>query len=168
MDSDTAFYIAGVVIVIIIILSVVRENKKETEQSEKIINKIEDSQIAVEKTVELPAVEIVKKAELGYTPNYRVDVLRPADREPAYSMCLVTSECSKKLPLALLFYSLAHDIDSTNEVDIEFKVIEIPDCEAKGLPVVLMIRRDGQVLTYKGFSNYGSLKDFTYNAALLF
>ena len=92
-------------------------------------------------------------------------------RRPAYVIRLLYRPGNEHHPLFMLFKYLQKEM-SSQELDIEFQMefvdVTNPYNLYSGFPKIIKIRRDGQVLEYKGYSDYAQLHDWVLNEGIRF
>ena len=114
---------------------------------------------------------------MGMRPGskYALDVLPEMKLPPAFIITLYYKPNCKKHHLVMLFEHIAKQMisdGSASSANIEFRR-ELTDCTnpynlVSGFPKIMKTRRSGQIMEYKGHTDYGPLHDWILNEGLLF
>lgn len=105
--------------------------------------------------------------------TYSLEVLPESKVPPAFTVILLYTPDSEKHQLCMIFRHIRSQMNSdetSSNYNIDFKEDIVPQdvSDKSGLPKVVKVRRNGQLLEYKGYTDYGQLSDFILNEGLLF
>jgi len=181
-------WIAVIIVIVLILIYLLWPSQKKSSRSRKGMH------LHRLRHCRLSRPEDPRPKRVLYSINQNIPVMRPGSRydmdeygrsweiEPAYTIkMLYTANCAQH-PLYFLFHQLAKDLTGADDcaaggrsaqAGIVFTK-EIIDNTVpysrwdSAFPIILKIRRDGQILKYNGYTNYGQLYDWIMNEALLF
>jgi len=102
-------------------------------------------------------------------------VIDPNEMPPAFVITLHYKPGCEQHQLTMLFEHIAKEMmndgtASNASIRFERKIIDVtnPLNLVGGFPKITKTRRNGQVLEYKGYTDYGPLRDWVLNEGLLF
>lgn len=107
--------------------------------------------------------------------KYILSVLPEVDVPPAFTILLLYTPHCEQHQLTMLFRHIRKQFttdETAANYNIGFNEEIVPPTLGPnmlaGLPKVVKVRRSGQILEYKGYTDYGQLSDFILNESILF
>lgn len=121
-----------------------------------------------------PRVCKISKVNQPYSSDYSLNVYAGTEPLPAFEIRLLYKEGCGKHRLKMIFDQIAKQYTAqmgANKYSIKFTTEIVDDTLPQnlwGFPKLIKIRRNGQVLIYSGYTNYGEVYDWIMDESLLF